>query len=720
MTGAVVVLASWSERRRENHAEYYALLATAGAGMVFFVGAENLMTLFLGLEWFSLCLYILVAIDSERETSLEAGLKYLIVGGFGSAVLLFGSALVYGATSELSFPAIAAADASSDAFLYAGLAMILAGLAFKVSAAPFHMWTPDVYQGAPTSITGFMAAATKTAALVVTLRVLVTAFPEQEDLWTITVAVLAAISLVWGNLGALAQRDLKRILAYSSISHAGFMLMAIAAFSDRGAEALLYYLIPYSAMSVGAFAVVAARERELNAPVTLDSLAGMGWERPYHGIALWIFMLGMAGFPLTGGMFGKLFVFSAAYDAGDWWLVLLGVAATAVSLGYYLNVVRWLYMRSGAELRLAPAGGSPPRDPALSVAIAASVVVTVGSFFVVQPILDAAVRCGLVAPLLREESVRAIVKDRSAGRLRKEQDLESTSDRRDDRRREASRSPSEARWRSRASPPRRDTSKYPDLRAVVPDHLNLVNQQQNEYLRFSNGIANTGAGPWAMRPENELGSTPDDDGDPGDPLSNARYLCGTQPKPNDPCYTVLSEQAVSIFEYHPTHNHWHTADVARFEVRKGSPTGTVVGGNSIKVGFCLLDLYNLDGNAPTSEKVFWDCYTSYQGVSVGLGRPVPPGDRRPAGRPERAPERERLLPRLDDEPDRCVPRAVEDEQHRVGEVHALGATQREPQGDRHGALALREPRHVRRPLAEPLISEDRGRAVSPSGRAVLL
>jgi NADH-quinone oxidoreductase subunit N len=390
VTGSAVVLASWGERRRQNHAEYYALLATAGAGMVFFVGAENLMTLFLGLEWFSLCLYILVAIDSERETSLEAGLKYLIVGGFGSAVLLFGSALVYGATSELSFTAIAAADPSSDPFLFAGLAMILAGLAFKVSAAPFHMWTPDVYQGSPTSITAFMAAATKTAALVVTLRVLVTAFPGQSDVWTIAIAVLAAISLVWGNLGALAQRDLKRILAYSSISHAGFMLMAIAANSDRGAEALLYYLVPYSAMSVGAFAVVAARERELQAPVTLDSLAGMGWERPYHGIALWIFMLGMAGFPLTGGMFGKLFVFSAAYDAGDWWLVLVGVAATAVSLGYYLNVVRWLYMRAGPELRLAPAGGSPPRDSALSVAIAAAVVVTVGSFFVVEPILDAA------------------------------------------------------------------------------------------------------------------------------------------------------------------------------------------------------------------------------------------------------------------------------------------------------------------------------------------
>ena len=398
VTGAAVVLASWGDRRRDNHAEYYALLATAGAGMVFFVGADNLMTLFLGLEWFSLCLYILVAIDNERETSLEAGLKYLIVGGFGSAVLLFGSALVYGATSKLTFGAIASTDPTSDAFLYAGLAMIVAGLAFKVSAAPFHMWTPDVYQGSPTSVTAFMSAATKAAAMVVTLRVLVTAFPEQADVWTIAVAVLAAVSLAWGNLAALAQRDLKRILAYSSISHAGFMFMAIAASSEIGGEALLYYLVPYSAMSVGAFAVVAARERELGSPVTLESLAGMGWERPYHGIALWTFMLGMAGFPLTGGLFAKLFVFSAAYDAGDWWLVLIGVAATAVSLGYYLNVVRWLYMRTGPELRVAVAGGSPPRDPALDIAIAAAVAVTVGSFFVVQPILDAASEAAAALP----------------------------------------------------------------------------------------------------------------------------------------------------------------------------------------------------------------------------------------------------------------------------------------------------------------------------------
>ena len=390
VTGAVVVLVSWTERRRDNHGEYYSLLAAAGAGMVFFVSAENLMTLFLGLEWFSLCLYILVALDTERAASLEAGLKYLVVGGFGSAVLLFGSALVYGATGEIGFAEIASAEPTDDTFLLAGLAMIVAGLAFKVSAAPFHMWTPDVYQGAPSSVTAFMSAATKTAALVVFLRVLVTAFPSEADIWTIAVAVIASISLVWGNLAALAQHDVKRLLAYSSISHAGFMLMAISADSERGGEALLYYLVPYSAMSVGAFAVVAARERELGRPVTLEALAGLGWERPYHGIAMWTFMLGMAGFPLTGGMFGKLFVFSAAYEAGDWWLVLVGVAATAVSLAYYLNVVRWLYMRSGPELRLAPAGGSPPRDLALGAAVGAAVVVTVGSFFAVQPILDVA------------------------------------------------------------------------------------------------------------------------------------------------------------------------------------------------------------------------------------------------------------------------------------------------------------------------------------------
>ncbi len=393
--GLLAVGISYSERMSDDHiAEYYALLAAAGAGMAFIVSANNLITLFLALEWFSLCLYVLCAIDVDLVRSLEAGLKYLIVGGFGSAILLFGSALVYAATGGLRFGAIANAVAArgltDDVVLLTGLAMILVGLGFKASAAPFHMWTPDVYEGAPTPVTAFMSAATKTAALVLTLRVLTVAFPAETHLWRIAIAAIACASLTIGNLAALVQRNVKRMLAYSSISHAGFMLIAIAAANGLGGRALLYYLIPYSAMSLGAFGVVAARERELGQPVTLDNLAGFGWERPLLGAAMWVFMLGFAGFPLTGGFVGKFYVFSAAYRHGWIWLVIVGLAATAVSLYYYLGVIRALYMRPSAELQLAPSGGSPPRELLLQGSVAACLVVTVGSFFAVQPLIDLA------------------------------------------------------------------------------------------------------------------------------------------------------------------------------------------------------------------------------------------------------------------------------------------------------------------------------------------
>jgi NADH-quinone oxidoreductase subunit N len=394
--GLLAVGTSYSEPMPDDHvAEYFALLAWAGAGMAFLASASTLMTLFLGLEWFSISLYILCAIDVELAGSLEAGLKYLIVGGFGSAMLLFGSALVYGATGSLRFGEIAhavgAQGLSHDALLVTGLALMLGGLGFKASAAPFHMWTPDVYEGAPTPVTAFMAAATKTVALVVMLRVLVTAFPQEARLWTVAIAVFACASLAVGNLAALVQTNVKRMLAYSSISHAGFMLIAIAANNALGGRALLYYLIPYSAMSVGAFAVVAARERELNRPVTVEGLSGFGWERPLLGISLSVFMLGFAGFPLTGGFVGKFYVFSAAYRHGWIWLVIVGVAATAVSLYYYLGVVRSLFMRPAEELQLAPvAGGAPPRELVLQTAVAAALVVTVGSFFAVQPLIDGA------------------------------------------------------------------------------------------------------------------------------------------------------------------------------------------------------------------------------------------------------------------------------------------------------------------------------------------
>ena len=389
--GLLAVGVAYSGRGSWKHAgEFFALLASAGAGMIFLVAANNLMTLFLGLEWFSISLYILAAFDVDVVSSLEAGLKYLIVGSFGSAVLLFGSALVYGISGKLDFAGIAAAGHTSDPLYIAGLAMIIAGLGFKASAAPFHMWTPDVYEGSPTGVTAFMSAATKTAALVLMLRVLTTAFPERAQLWTIAIAVLAVASLAVGNLAALVQRRVKRMLAYSSISHAGFMLIAIAAGNALGGRALLYYLIVYSAMSIGAFAVVAARERELGGPVTLDNLAGFGWERPFLGLAMWTFMLGFAGLPLTGGFVGKFYAFSAAYERGWIWLVIVGVIATAVSLYYYLAVIRAMYMRPSEELQLAPSGGSPPPERLVHGAVAGALVVTVGSFFAVQPLIDLA------------------------------------------------------------------------------------------------------------------------------------------------------------------------------------------------------------------------------------------------------------------------------------------------------------------------------------------
>jgi len=299
IVGLCIALISWGDGRRDHVGEYYALIAASAAGMVFFVSADNLMTMFLALEWFSIALYVLCALDTHRRQSLEAGLKYLIVGSFGSGILLFGCALVYGATGELGFTSIQEATGADDPLFVTGMAMILAGLAFKVSAAPFHMWTPDVYQGAPTSVTAFMAAATKVAAFALMYRILVTAFPEQSEIWTIAVAALAIASLAIGNLAAIAQSDVKRMLAYSSVSHAGFLLIAVAANSQNGATALLFYFVPYAAATIGAFAVVAAREREQGRAVTVSSLEGLGWERPFLGVAMWVFVLSMAGFPLT-------------------------------------------------------------------------------------------------------------------------------------------------------------------------------------------------------------------------------------------------------------------------------------------------------------------------------------------------------------------------------------------------------------------------------------
>jgi NADH-quinone oxidoreductase subunit N len=369
-------------------AEFFSLLLACAAGMAFFIGSANLMVMFLSLEWFSIALYVMCAIDYDVEGSLEAGLKYLVIGSFGSAALLFGSALVYGATNHIGFTEIGAAGHSHDTLLVLGLAMVIAGLGFKSSAAPFHMWTPDVYEGAPTPVTAFMSAATKVAAFMLAFRVLRTAFPQEEHLWSWALVGIAVASLVVGNFAALVQRNVKRMLAYSSISHAGFILIGLAAATPLGGRAFVYYLIPYSAMAFGSFAIIGSRERELGAPVTLENLAGFGWERPFLGVAMWFFLFGFAGLPLTGGFTGKFYVFAAAYQHGWAWLVVVGVLATLVSLWYYLAIVRAMYMRD--ELRVAVAGGSPPREPLLHAAVGISLVVATGSLFAVQPLIDLA------------------------------------------------------------------------------------------------------------------------------------------------------------------------------------------------------------------------------------------------------------------------------------------------------------------------------------------
>jgi NADH-quinone oxidoreductase subunit N len=388
------------DRRDDHVAEFFALLLASGAGMAFFVGAANLMVLFLSLEWFSIALYVMCAIDYDLEGALEAGLKYLIVGSFGAATLLFGSALVYGATGKISFDGIASAIGSQgltgDTFVVVGIALIVAGLGFKMSAAPFHMWTPDVYEGAPTTVTAWMSSATKVAALLLTFRVMTTAFPDNQHLWGWAFAIIATISLAIGNFAALVQRNVKRILAYSAIAQAGFLLIGLSTGSALGGRALMFYLIPYSAAAFGSFAIVAARERELGVPVTLDNLAGFGWERPFLGVAMWFFVFGFAGLPLGGGFVGKFYVFAAAYQHGWVWLVIVGVLATLVSLYYYLGIVRAMYMRPSEELQLPPrsgvavSGGAPARETLLHLAVGAALVVSVGSLFAVQPLIDLA------------------------------------------------------------------------------------------------------------------------------------------------------------------------------------------------------------------------------------------------------------------------------------------------------------------------------------------
>jgi NADH-quinone oxidoreductase subunit N len=368
--GGLGVLLAWRSRaaREAAHGELYALLLSAIGGMSMLASAQSTVAVFLGLELLSIPLYVMCATEMRRERSLESGLKYLIIGSVGSATLLYGIALVYGATGSTEFATIAAAVASrglaSNAMMLTGIALCLAGLCFKASVAPFHQWTPDVYEGAPTPVTAFMAVATKVAALAVLLRLFAVAFVGAQSTWGPALAALATVTIVVGNVGALGQSSLKRMLAYSSVAQAGYMLAGIVVSTQLGARALVFYLAVYVAMNMAAFAVVVAQERETGLGDDIDALAGLGRRKPWLAWPMSVSMLALAGIPATGGFIGKFYLIAAAVSGGYTWLGVVVVVGSMISLGYYLPVVAAVWMRPQAREPLpAIAGGSPELEP---------------------------------------------------------------------------------------------------------------------------------------------------------------------------------------------------------------------------------------------------------------------------------------------------------------------------------------------------------------------
>jgi len=371
LTAAVCVLLSIRERAvsEAGSGEYHALLLGSVLGMVLLAQAENLVSFFIALETLSIPLYILCATNLSREGSLESGLKYLIVGSLGSATLLYGLAFIYGGTGSTDFAGIARGMAHGgligDPLILIGIAMSAVGLAFKTSIAPFHQWTPDVYEGAPTPITGFMAVATKAAAFAVFIRFFDGALGPQVDDWQPALAALAAISIVVGNVGALGQSSLKRMLGYSGIAQAGYILGGVVVATEAGASSLVFYLAAYALMNLAAFAVVVARERETPYGDSVRAVRGLGAERPLLAWPLTISMLALAGLPATAGFIGKLYLIEALVEGGYTWLGVFIAIGTMISLGYYLPVVAAMWMRSDESPSGAPAiaGAAPEADP---------------------------------------------------------------------------------------------------------------------------------------------------------------------------------------------------------------------------------------------------------------------------------------------------------------------------------------------------------------------
>lgn len=358
-TALSLILANrYVERERIMRIEYPILMLFSTLGMMLMISANDLMSLYMALELQSLPLYVLAAIQRDTTRSTEAGLKYFMLGALSSGMLLYGASLLYGYTGTTNFDLIAAAltgEGTAPLGVVVGMVLLISGLAFKISAVPFHMWAPDVYEGAPTSVTAFFAIVPKMAALALMARIFTGPFGMMVDEWRQVIIVLSVASMFLGSIAAIAQTNIKRMLAYSSIGHMGFALVGLAAASPEGVRALLIYSVVYMVTSVGTFAIVLMMKQKDRMVEKISDLAGLGTKQPMLALAMTAMMFSMAGIPPLAGFFGKLFVFQAAIDAQLYKLAIVGVLASVIGAFYYLRVIKVMYFDEATEDNLDPA-----------------------------------------------------------------------------------------------------------------------------------------------------------------------------------------------------------------------------------------------------------------------------------------------------------------------------------------------------------------------------
>jgi NADH-quinone oxidoreductase subunit N len=360
---------------KEKPAEYYPLVIFGTVGMCLMSSAVELLLVFIALEISSISTYILAAIRKRTGKSPEAGLKYFLLGSFATAFFLYGIALTFGATGTTNISEVAAAlpNSATPGFAWLAVAMVLIGLGFKVSAAPFQVWTPDVYEGAPSPVVALMSTGPKVAAFAVLLRVLYSAYPQLHVHWELLLWIMAALSMTVGNLGALRQHSVKRMLAYSSIAHAGYTLVAFTALSSEGVAAAMFYTATYAAMNVGAFAVISHAGGYDERLVSVADYRGLAYRSPLLGGALAFFLLSLIGIPFTGGFFGKFYVFTAALHSGEVWLAIIGLVNSGVAAYYYLRLLMSVYGKPSDD---APVQLVPRLKGSLTLALLLTVAAT--------------------------------------------------------------------------------------------------------------------------------------------------------------------------------------------------------------------------------------------------------------------------------------------------------------------------------------------------------